>query len=192
MKCSDFLARFSEFYDGDPDLPDREAFRDHVENCPDCARYTNVVREGGEELRSLPQAKLRGDFRPRLQHRLYHLDDETRLPVGSTSSATPAAAVALVAVVVAVVAWYPALQPEDPSVDMPVIVVHEPPAEEATSSTDTEAPSATSSSRALPPNFERPGFYDEQPLTPPEGFLAPTPGNLEGPSGSRLLQMDYR
>lgn len=195
MNCSDFLARFSEFYDGDPDLADREAYREHVEHCPRCAHYTKVVREGGRELRSLPEARLRGDFRPRLQHRIYHMEDEERLSPGSASSATPAAAVALVAVILAVVAWYPVLQQDEPAVDMPVIVVHEPPATEGTlsSSPSSGEVSPNLSSRLAHPDFEPPGFYDQRYLRSPDGLLLPaSPGALGGHPGGRLLRTDFR
>lgn len=163
MTCSDFLARFSEFFDGDPDLPDRQAFRDHVENCPSCARYTHVVRQGSEFLRSIPSPELRHDFHPRLQHKIYHIDDEEQIRRSSMGSGTTAATVLAMAALLVVAAWYPTLQDSDPAVHMPVIVVHEPPRTELPIRTVPPAPS-------FGYEFEPPPFYERSLWGGSEGF----------------------
>ena len=73
--CDRFIQEYSEYRDGVL-TPDREAeFREHVAACPCCARYDRVLRAAGDLLAQLPSAEPHDDFMPRLQHRLYNIDE---------------------------------------------------------------------------------------------------------------------
>ncbi len=126
MKCSDFLARFSEFYDGDPSCEDRKAFEEHRASCASCRRYEDVVRRGVEFLRELPAPAPRDDFRARLQHSIYQADERRRRRRAPLGSSVGMAAVAAGAILFAVL-WMPVLLDTEPVVEMPRIVVENPP-----------------------------------------------------------------
>lgn len=127
MSCQDFLARFSEFYDGSLDATDKEDFRGHLEACRSCRRYLKVVERGTAQLRALPSLDVPPDFHPRLQHRIFHLADGHALDAGASGSATTAVTALAMAVLLAVAAWSPALlEPQPPEVELPPIVVSQP------------------------------------------------------------------
>jgi anti-sigma factor RsiW len=127
MTCSDFVARASEYIDGfAPSQFVREA-DEHLAACATCRRYRHVVESGAELLRSLPEPGLRDDFRRRLRHRLYHVDQDGMLRPGTSSGAT-VLSVTFVALLLGAVAWWPALRASAPLVEMAPIVVDRPPA----------------------------------------------------------------
>jgi hypothetical protein len=146
MTCSDFLAGFSDFYDGDPSKDQREAFEAHLAACRSCRRYRDVVERGVELLRSLPPQTPRHDFRPRLQHAIYHVDAE-RARRRSSSSLAGTGAMSLVAgvAILAGILWTPVLFEEGPAVELPPVVVNTPP---ATSPTGAPAPLRSSAQPA--------------------------------------------
>ncbi|MEX0935408.1 MAG: zf-HC2 domain-containing protein [Gemmatimonadota bacterium] len=126
MTCSTFLARFSEFHDGGLGPDEAESFREHIRTCRSCERYERVVRRGGEVLRENPGAVLPSGFRDRLQHSILLLDEERRrrrVP-GTGSGLTT---FALVAAVAAAMLIAPAFWGGEPGVELPGIVVMEPP-----------------------------------------------------------------
>lgn len=127
MTCSEFVAHFSEYYDGTAPEEFARRAEEHLERCPTCCRYRDVVERGAGLLRRLPAPDLPDDFRPRLQHRIFHVDDPV-VPGGPTSSVSTIMAVVGMAVLLAAVAWSPALRPQMPVVDLPPIVVSRPPA----------------------------------------------------------------
>lgn len=128
MTCSDFLARYSEFRDGDLSPGARAAFESHVERCGPCGRYHRVVTEGVSLLRNEPPPRLRTDFRERLRHSLYTLDEQRRLrrhrPHGATGSG--AMFVVAAAVLILVVIWTPALWEATPTVELSPVVAEVP------------------------------------------------------------------
>jgi hypothetical protein len=75
----------------------------------------------------LPAPDVREDFVPRLQHRLYHVDEEVALR-RDASSGTSALAVLGVALVLTAVAWSPTFRQGAPVVELAPIVVSRPPA----------------------------------------------------------------
>ena len=124
MTCSEFHDRFSDYYDGTGDpsfLGDADS---HLASCPECRRYHAVLVQGSAVLRSAPRLAVTDDFFARLQHRIYHIDDETALTRAAGSATTVSAAVAIV-VVIALAAWSPALV-RAPRVELPPIVVSQP------------------------------------------------------------------
>ncbi len=126
MKCEDFLARFSEFYDGR--AVDVDTFEGHLSSCAHCRRYVAVIRRGVTVLRSLPGPPLREDFRPRLQHRIYHVDEKNLLLRRTSGSAARVGTVLVAAAILALAAWVPEMAQEAPKVILPAIVVSRPPA----------------------------------------------------------------
>jgi len=127
MTCTEFVDGFSGFYDGTaPEVFVREA-EAHLEGCSACRRYRHVMQRGAELLRGLPEPEVNEDFAPRLQHRLYHVDEEASLR-GHTGSGTTALAAVGMAILLAAAAWSPTLRSTIPTVELEPIVVSRPPA----------------------------------------------------------------
>ena len=122
MNCSEFVARFTDYVDGAAAPADMRAMEEHLGGCDSCRRYRTVVEHGAELLRSLPAPELREDFEPRLQHRLYHVQ-EVRVLSEAATSRTPALTVVGIAVLLTAVAWSPLLWTGAPVVELPPIVV---------------------------------------------------------------------
>ena len=127
MECSEFLSRFSDFYDGSPDSRFRQLFEAHLENCEKCARYERAVASGAALLRALPPIEPSESFRPALEHRLFHLEDENALTRAAGSSAVPVLTAVGIAIVLAMIAWAPTLGRSTPQVALAPIVVTGPP-----------------------------------------------------------------
>lgn len=126
MTCTEFVQGFSEYYDGTAPAPFLEEARAHLDDCPSCRRYEHVMERGAELLRSLPTPEVTEDFAPRLQHRLYHVDQDAVLR-SQASSGTTALAVIGMALLLTAVAWSPALRATAPTVELAPIVVSRPP-----------------------------------------------------------------
>ncbi len=128
MTCDDFLARYSDLQDESVPDRDREVLLSHLESCESCARYDAVVQRGVGILRDIPQLSVRQDFRERVLHSVYTVDEQERLkrfrPHAATGGGTMALMAAAVLVVVAV--WSPNLWQTTPSVELPALVVHGP------------------------------------------------------------------
>ena len=127
MICSEFLSRFSEFYDAPIGAPERLEAEAHMASCERCARYQEVVSRSVALLHVLPRAELAESFRPRLQHRLFHLDDGGSVAQSGRGSATPAVTVLGMAILLTAVAWSPTIGSGIPELDLPAIVVSGPP-----------------------------------------------------------------
>lgn len=126
MNCTEFVQRFSEVHDGTAEASAVADAEKHLKGCPGCRRYRDVVTRGGELLRSLPEIDVGDDFRHRLQHRLYHVDDEEALRAHASSGTTALTALGM-AVLLTAVAWSPSLRSEAPTVELDPIVVSDPP-----------------------------------------------------------------
>jgi anti-sigma factor RsiW len=122
MNCSEFVARFSDYVDGTAPPADAEAMEEHVGGCESCRRYKTVVEHGADLLRSLPAPELQEDFGPRLQHRLFHVQEERSFSEAATSRA-PAFTIFGIAVLLTAVAWSPLLRGSAPVVQLDPIVV---------------------------------------------------------------------
>lgn len=79
MGCGLYLARHSAYLDGELTEAERRAHEAHEAGCAACARYASVLRRGAGVLRELPQIAPAADFHQRLQHRIYHVQDESVL-----------------------------------------------------------------------------------------------------------------
>ena len=95
--------------------------------CGKCARYQEVVSRSVALLQVMPRAELAESFRPRLQHRLFHLDDGGVVGRPGRGSATPAVTVLGMAILLTAVAWSPTIGSGVPEVRLPAIVVSGPP-----------------------------------------------------------------
>jgi anti-sigma factor RsiW len=126
MTCTEFVERFSDYHDGTATEAQGREIEDHMAGCRSCRRYRDVVARGAALLRSLPEPHVQEDFVPRLQHRLYHVDEEAALH-RHTASGTNALAVLGVALVLTAVAWSPTFRQGAPVVELAPIVVNRPP-----------------------------------------------------------------
>ena len=125
MNCSEFLDGFSDYLDGVGEPAARDAIEGHLAACASCRAYERAYRQGRSLLASFPEVEINEDFHPRLQHRIYHLEDEEALARGA-GSATSAAAILGIAIILAVAAWSPLIRPEEPLVELSPIVVSQP------------------------------------------------------------------
>ncbi len=140
MECNGFLQRFSEFHDGE--AADADVFEQHLTECPGCRRYTDTVSRSLALLRAIPGVTVGEDFHPRLQHRIYHIqEDLARRRRGAPFTRLGVAFAATILLALAI--WGPELVQETPQVAFPPIVVSEPP------SLRTAAPSATVRYRSI-------------------------------------------
>lgn len=127
MECSEFLQRFSEYVDGSLDAESANRFDGHLRGCSSCRRYQQVVEKGAELFRSLDPLEVPQDFRPRLQHRIYHVEDGDTLSVDRTGSSGVTAATALgMAVLLSVAAWSPTLRAPETEVELAPITATRP------------------------------------------------------------------
>jgi len=122
MNCSEVVGLFTEYLDGSTSSDETATIENHLKACPSCVRYRNVVVHGGDLLRALPEPELREDFKPRLQHRLFHVDDERALGAHAASGA-PAMTVLGIALLLTAVAWSPTIFAGAPVVQLAPIVV---------------------------------------------------------------------
>ena len=124
MTCSDFQDRFSDYFDRTCEPGLMAEMAGHLEGCPECRRYRNVVEQGVRILKAVPPPSVAEDFLPRLRHRIYHLEDGRALDREIGSATTTATALAI-AVLIAAAAWSPLLL-QAPEVALEPIVVTEP------------------------------------------------------------------
>ena len=125
MKCAEFLARFSEYYDAEPGSEGRAPFEEHLAGCPSCARYLAVFRKGVELFRELPPSLPRDDFRERLRYSIYRYDEERRRERHSLG-ASPVMLLVATMTVLTIVIGAPLFWDSDPSVELAPIVVQSP------------------------------------------------------------------
>ena len=127
MNCSDYMVALSDYLDDNILEGDVHRLDAHLESCAACNRYRAVVEKGSELLRSLPEPELTKDFGPRLQHRLYHVDEETAL--FGAISATPVMTVVGMAFLFTAIAWSSTLWQKVPEIALEPIVVNQSPVE---------------------------------------------------------------
>lgn len=122
MDCSELIARLTDYLDGVAPASEVRAIEEHLAQCVSCRRYRTVLEQGSSLLRSLPGVELREDFAPRLQHRLFHVQEERSLSEHVASGA-PALTVLGIAVLLTFVAWAPMLRASAPVVELDPIVI---------------------------------------------------------------------
>lgn len=126
MDCTQFLTSFTDYRDGLLAAGRRARVEEHLASCPSCRRYCRVVDEGVRLLRAAPSPSVSEDFRPRLKHRIYHVEDGDSLSYGSASGVSGVVAVGM-AVLLGLAAWSPVLEPPEAEVRLPALVVSGPP-----------------------------------------------------------------
>ncbi len=129
MECKGFLERFSEFYDGE--AADASAFKQHATECVGCRHYAETLKRSLALLRVIPGATVCDDFHPRLQHRIYHIQED----LARRRNGAPFTRVGVVfaaTVLLALAVWGPELVREPPQVALPPIIISEPPPVRAT------------------------------------------------------------
>lgn len=105
MRCEHFLESYSDYVDGLLDESAQSECTEHVDGCPSCSRYARVMQEGVDLFRELPSAEPASDFSPRLQHRLYHVEDN--IPWAAAHPGGSAAILAVAAVGLLSLFWLP-------------------------------------------------------------------------------------
>jgi hypothetical protein len=125
VDCSDFLEGYSAYRDGELGEEETGGFEAHIRECASCARYDRVIREGVRLYREVPELSPSEDFIPRLQHRLYHLDEEMRGP-GRNGSGASAAVTLAIALLIASAAWIPALKSKPALLELPPVSARAP------------------------------------------------------------------
>ncbi len=127
MDCAEYLARASEHLDGVLEKSLNLEVEAHLAECAACRGYHHTLTKGVSLFRSLPDLDPPGDFNPRLQHRIYHLEDGARIAGESLGSGVTTAAVLAMAFLFTVVAWSPRLAADRVAVELPAVVVARPP-----------------------------------------------------------------
>ncbi|MGD8281350.1 MAG: zf-HC2 domain-containing protein [Gemmatimonadota bacterium] len=165
MNCSELIDRFSDYLDGSAPSGQLRAMEAHLTGCPSCRRYKVVLEQGASLLKALPQAELREDFGPRLQHRLYHVQEERSLS-DQVASGAPALTVLGIAVLLAAVAWAPTLKGSAPVVELPPIVVDRAPRFAAPSGNRVGVPVRNRAAETLDGNlWDDARLYEYSPLS---------------------------
>jgi negative regulator of sigma E activity len=128
MDCGTFLDGYSDLRDDLLPLPERVRFESHLRGCASCARYDRVVKGGVDVLLEAEELQVADDFMDRLQHRLYHVDDEMSAarrrrarPLGRNT-----AAAAAVAATVAGIALLPQLRTAPTVTMLPTVAASAP------------------------------------------------------------------
>jgi len=99
--CSKFLVWHSAYLDDDLSAAERAEHEAHEAACSSCAHYASVLRRGTGILREIPELTPSADFHERLQHRIFHVQDETAFAGGRRRRAGWLLAAAAASVVVA-------------------------------------------------------------------------------------------
>jgi anti-sigma factor RsiW len=139
VSCGDFLRHFSDYRDGYLDPADHAAMREHAETCASCSRYERALELGVGELKALPRIEPSYDFIQRLQHRLYHIDEERAARRGDRSAVSSGFVLALV-LLISAAAWVPLAKQRTAVVEMPAVLAVAPKEDDTVPSLFREGP----------------------------------------------------
>jgi hypothetical protein len=143
LDCADFLDGYTDYRDGRLDDGTLASFRQHLTECASCARYDRVVQRGTRLFCELPELTPSDDFQARLQHRIYHLEDERRR-FGASASGVPTGYVLSIAALLMIAAWAPLARPRPARsavTRLPAVAAHAPhPGDEWTRVTGSAQP----------------------------------------------------
>lgn len=126
MDCQEYLARFSDYVDGRIEAQSLEEMKAHRRTCLRCGRYSRTLEVGTEMLRSSPSLEVPPDFRPRLDHRIFHVEDGSAIAKQSLGTGATTVSVLAVAILLALSAWAPAMNVASPTFEFPPLVAHAP------------------------------------------------------------------
>lgn len=126
MDCQEYLARFSEYVDGRIEAESLEEMEAHRLTCLPCGRYSRLLEAGTELLRSSAPVEVPDDFRPRLDHRILHVEDGAAIARESHGTGATTVSVLAVAVLLALSAWAPVITVTAPTLELPPLVAHAP------------------------------------------------------------------
>lgn len=126
MDCQEYLSRFSEFFDGRSGSWVTKEMESHRSACEGCGRYSEVLEAGGDLLRALPTLDVPLDFRRRLEHRIFHVEDGASIARQTMGTGATTVSVLAVAGLVALSAWAPSVKFPDPVVELPGVVAAPP------------------------------------------------------------------
>lgn len=124
MLCDAFIQNYSDFRDRLIDEALRREYERHLVECEKCCRYDRVVERGVAVYCDLPAATASPDFMPRLQHRIYHVEDAARLT--SKRALGSAALVAVAGVGFLAVTWLPFATRMSVEIQLPTVAVDAP------------------------------------------------------------------
>jgi anti-sigma factor RsiW len=133
VSCSEFLREYSEYRDGMMDGDRCAEVETHLASCPSCAKYDTVVREGVGELLGLSEVEPSYDFMPRLQHRLYNVDEEASWSRRRDVSGTSVSFVVLLGLLIGLAAWLPLMRSQGAVIELPAVAAVAPPRTQAES-----------------------------------------------------------
>jgi len=183
--CNDFMNGHTDYRDGLLSDEESARFDEHVEDCDSCRRYERVLDRGLAIWRSQALASTSPDFLPRLQHRLYHVEDSGKLSARQHLGTVALVAVASVGLLA--VTWMPFAARTAIEVELPAVAV--------------EAPVRVIADRQ--PSLFEPGPYVASPfavplmatLDEPAGFFTTSYVTVRGespflPEGPRSGQLD--
>ncbi|MDH3734436.1 MAG: zf-HC2 domain-containing protein [Gemmatimonadota bacterium] len=170
MRCDHFIETYSEYRDGLVTDEVRARYEHHLAECGRCRRYDHVVRQGAMVYSELPGPSVSHDFLPRLQHRIYHVEDAARLT--TRRAVGSAALVAVAGVGFLAVTWLPFATRMSVEVQLPPVAV--------------EAPGVDLVESRAP-------LFDTGPYLTPGSFLLPFHPTLDEssdlfPTGSLLIE----
>ena len=126
MQCTGFIEEYTDFRDGLLSPSRTAEFQAHMAACPACERYDRVLRDGLELLAELPEPETSDDFMPRLQHRLYNVDEGV-LHTTSNRFLGSAALVAVASVGLLALFWLPFAASVPIEIELPAVAVERPP-----------------------------------------------------------------
>lgn len=153
VSCHEFISAYSDYRDGLIGAGLARSLATHLNECSSCARYDRVIRRGVEVARAIDGPPPSSEFLPRLQHRIYHLEDDFR--PGPFGSGVSVALLLMITVVFGVSAWLPVVHSAGDPARLPAITAlaplaeQVPPVETFTAASDVPPPSASTFPRGL-------------------------------------------
>jgi hypothetical protein len=143
MDCQEYLRQYSDYFDGLADADLSRAMEDHRSDCGTCRRYAEILEAGAGALKDLPAIDLPSDFRARLDHRIFHLEDGPSIARESLGTGATTVSILALAALLAVSAWAPVVGTPRPMAELPALIVVGP-----AQPSLTEAPASTSFHRS--------------------------------------------
>jgi hypothetical protein len=127
MDCQEYLCHFSDFLDDRTNDEVSKAMEEHRSTCVCCRRYSEILEAGAGALRSLPALEVPVDFRARLDHRIFHIEDGPSIARESLGTGATTVSILAVAALLALSAWAPVVGATRPMSELPALIVQGPP-----------------------------------------------------------------